>query len=265
MGAAVVPIVVFTAFWGVVGIVLPFVVPKGPNRGTYSSPVASLVLTDSSQLTAKSFEKLPNQIMYPYAEAYDLQKLVFSSFHFRQSKFSWLCCYMAQMNPLIGPRLSKHTILLMAREWVLDDLSLDIFVLPPPRLTHRSRTGCATSELALSLRMLSSRVTWVALNLKQHDSRISVTAGDSESRFWWVRNHAFKGQGTLQRAWENPSYTHSPVSEGRKTPCSRCLPRGGGGILPQGSTISLYPTLPSGDLVEVPTPALLKDRLRILS
>nr|CAD7414464.1 unnamed protein product [Timema poppensis] len=87
MGAAVVPIVVFTAFWGVVGIVLPFVVPKGPNRGTYSSPVASLVLTDSSQLTAKSFEKLPNQIMYPYAEAYDLQKLVFSSFHSRQSKF----------------------------------------------------------------------------------------------------------------------------------------------------------------------------------
>ncbi|CAG2060958.1 unnamed protein product [Timema podura] len=35
MGAAVVPIVVFTAFWGVVGIVLPFVVPKGPNRGIF--------------------------------------------------------------------------------------------------------------------------------------------------------------------------------------------------------------------------------------
>nr|CAD7261645.1 unnamed protein product [Timema shepardi] len=33
-----------------------------------SSPVASLVLTDSSQLTADGFEKLPDQIMYPYAE-----------------------------------------------------------------------------------------------------------------------------------------------------------------------------------------------------
>nr|CAD7400026.1 unnamed protein product [Timema cristinae] len=30
--------------------------------------MASLVLTDSSQLTDKSFEKLPDQIMYPYAE-----------------------------------------------------------------------------------------------------------------------------------------------------------------------------------------------------
>ncbi|KAF3429750.1 hypothetical protein E2986_13747 [Frieseomelitta varia] len=29
----------------------------------------------------------------------------------------WLCCYMAQMNPLIGPKLSKFTILMMAREW----------------------------------------------------------------------------------------------------------------------------------------------------
>lgn len=30
---------------------------------------------------------------------------------------SWLCCYMSQMNPLIGPKLSNKTILLMAREW----------------------------------------------------------------------------------------------------------------------------------------------------
>nr|CAD7257476.1 unnamed protein product [Timema shepardi] len=36
--------------------------------------MASLVLTDSSQLTADGFEKLPDQIMYPYAEPYELQK-----------------------------------------------------------------------------------------------------------------------------------------------------------------------------------------------
>lgn len=30
---------------------------------------------------------------------------------------SWLCCYMAQMNPLIGPKLHQNTILIMAREW----------------------------------------------------------------------------------------------------------------------------------------------------
>nr|CAD7455369.1 unnamed protein product [Timema tahoe] len=44
---------------------------------SYSSPMASLVLSDSSQLRADGFEKLPDQIMYPYAEPYDLQKHVF--------------------------------------------------------------------------------------------------------------------------------------------------------------------------------------------
>jgi hypothetical protein len=33
MGFAVVPFVVFTAFWGIVGIVLPFFARKSPNAG----------------------------------------------------------------------------------------------------------------------------------------------------------------------------------------------------------------------------------------
>lgn len=33
MGASAVPVIVFTLLWGVVGIIMPFVVPKGPNRG----------------------------------------------------------------------------------------------------------------------------------------------------------------------------------------------------------------------------------------
>nr|CAD7194797.1 unnamed protein product [Timema douglasi] len=45
----------------------------------YSSPVASLVLTDSSQLTAAGFEKLPDKIMSPYAEPDDLQEHVFTN------------------------------------------------------------------------------------------------------------------------------------------------------------------------------------------
>nr|CAD7402724.1 unnamed protein product [Timema cristinae] len=52
------------------------------HRTVYSSPMASLVLTDSSQLTSDGFEKLPEQIMYPYAVPYDLQKHVFGSCHF---------------------------------------------------------------------------------------------------------------------------------------------------------------------------------------
>nr|CAD7572379.1 unnamed protein product [Timema californicum] len=38
------------------------------------SPMAYLGLSDSSQLTTEGFEKLPDQIMYPYAVPYDLQK-----------------------------------------------------------------------------------------------------------------------------------------------------------------------------------------------
>nr|CAD7260025.1 unnamed protein product [Timema shepardi] len=45
----------------------------------YNSPMASLVLTHSSQLTADGFEKLPDKILYSYAEPYDLPKNVFSS------------------------------------------------------------------------------------------------------------------------------------------------------------------------------------------
>lgn len=31
---------------------------------------------------------------------------------------SWLCAYMVQMNPLIGPRLTNETLIWMARTWV---------------------------------------------------------------------------------------------------------------------------------------------------
>ncbi|KDR10794.1 V-type proton ATPase subunit e 2 [Zootermopsis nevadensis] len=79
MGASVVPILVFTILWGIVGIVLPFVVPKGPNRG-----ILQVVL----MLTAAT------------------------------CWLFWLCCYLSQINPLIGPKLSNRTVLLMAREWV---------------------------------------------------------------------------------------------------------------------------------------------------
>jgi hypothetical protein len=43
MGFALAPIIVFTVLWVVVGIVLPFIVPKGPNRGcVYKSYVLML-------------------------------------------------------------------------------------------------------------------------------------------------------------------------------------------------------------------------------
>lgn len=78
MGASAVPVLIFTILWGIVGIALPCFVPNGPNRG-----ILQVVLI----LTA------------------------FTCWLF------WLCCYMAQMNPLIGPKLSNTTILMMASEW----------------------------------------------------------------------------------------------------------------------------------------------------
>nr|CAD7409828.1 unnamed protein product [Timema poppensis] len=46
------------------------------------SPMTSLVLTDSSQLRADGFEKLPDQIMYPYAEPNDPQSRVYFGGYF---------------------------------------------------------------------------------------------------------------------------------------------------------------------------------------
>ena len=78
MGASAVPIVLVTLFWAAIGGVLPFFVRKGPNRGVTQS---CLILT----------------------------AVVCWLF--------WLYCYMAQMNPLIGPDLKKNILLLMDRQW----------------------------------------------------------------------------------------------------------------------------------------------------
>nr|CAD7263112.1 unnamed protein product [Timema shepardi] len=61
--------------------------------------MASVVLTDSSQLTSDGFENFPDQIMYPYAEPYDLQKHVFSSYEFRSKVACENDVVLLQCNP----------------------------------------------------------------------------------------------------------------------------------------------------------------------
>lgn len=50
MGASLLPVLLVTGFWGVVGVVLPCYLPKGPNRGyvswfqAFSSKLHSIIL-----------------------------------------------------------------------------------------------------------------------------------------------------------------------------------------------------------------------------
>merc|ERR1711963_264684 len=78
MGASWVPVLLFTVIWGIVGGVLPFVLPKGPHKS-----VIQVVLV----LTAAS------------------------------CWLFWLCCYMSQMNPLIGPVLNQRTLFAIKEYW----------------------------------------------------------------------------------------------------------------------------------------------------
>ena len=63
MGAAALPVIMFTLIWGGVGIVAPYFVKAGPNKRLIQTCLA---------LTAAC------------------------------CWLFWLCCYMSQMNPLIG-------------------------------------------------------------------------------------------------------------------------------------------------------------------
>ncbi|XP_037772749.1 V-type proton ATPase subunit e 2-like [Penaeus monodon] len=78
MGASAIPVILMTLFWGLVGVVLPVVLPKGPNR----SLMQCILITTASSCW-----------------------------------LFWLCCYMHQMNPLIGPALHNTTIIAINKLW----------------------------------------------------------------------------------------------------------------------------------------------------
>ncbi|KAH8242175.1 V-type proton ATPase subunit e 2 [Drosophila bipectinata] len=78
MGAAFFPVLFFTAVWGAVGIGMPMMTPKGPHQNLIR---CVLMLTAAC------------------------------------CWLFWLCCYMAQMNPLIGPKLKRDVVAIIGREW----------------------------------------------------------------------------------------------------------------------------------------------------
>ncbi|XP_013116102.1 V-type proton ATPase subunit e [Stomoxys calcitrans] len=77
MVEAYVPPLIITCIWAFIGIICPFFA-RGPNKGITQ---CCLMLTAA---TCWLF---------------------------------WLCCYMTQMNPLIGPKLSMNEIMIIAQEW----------------------------------------------------------------------------------------------------------------------------------------------------
>lgn len=78
MGASAAPVALFTLFWLVMGAVVPWFVPKGDNRGMIQTMIA---------ITAV--------LCYTF----------------------WLCTYMSQMNPLVGPLIKNETVVIMRYEW----------------------------------------------------------------------------------------------------------------------------------------------------
>jgi len=73
-----IPFIVMTAFWGLIGIVVPCLIPKGPNKG-----LTQLILAETAVCC------------YLF----------------------WICTYLMQLNPLLGPQLHNDTVLIVQHEW----------------------------------------------------------------------------------------------------------------------------------------------------
>jgi len=73
-----IPFIVMTGFWGIIGLIVPWFIPKGPNTG-----IIQVMLVEGA----------------------------FACYLF------WICTYLMQLNPLIGPQLANLTVLIVQNEW----------------------------------------------------------------------------------------------------------------------------------------------------
>jgi len=73
-----IPFIVMTSFWGIVGLVVPFLIPKGPNKG-----LAQVIIVETAV------------VCYMF----------------------WICTFLMQLNPLVGPQLHNDTVFVIQQEW----------------------------------------------------------------------------------------------------------------------------------------------------
>jgi V-type H+-transporting ATPase subunit e len=73
-----IPFIVMTGFWGTIGLIVPCFIPKGPNKG-----LTQLIIVETAV------------VCYMF----------------------WICTFLMQLNPLVGPQLHNDTVYVIQHEW----------------------------------------------------------------------------------------------------------------------------------------------------